>query len=32
MLPEIFVDPPGIDRRAVHEQVAALTLEAIRRG
>jgi len=32
MLPEIFVDPPAIDRRAVHDEVAALTLTAIRRG
>lgn len=31
MLPEIFVDAPGIDRRAVHEEVAALTLDALRR-
>ncbi|MBX9990949.1 alpha/beta hydrolase family protein [Phreatobacter oligotrophus] len=32
MLPELFVDPPGIDRRAVHDAVAALTLEAFRRA
>jgi predicted dienelactone hydrolase len=30
MLPEIFVDSAGVDRRAVHEEVATLTLEALR--